>query len=444
MNSATSTTIKPIQTTSRFPRVSDGVIAATCFFLSLVVYFLLAHRLGQGTYAQYDNFAFDFDPSRTVRHLTGETPTQDDGVFNMKHPLMSLFQPLAMPLLALGLSRTEAVCGVMALVGAATVAVVYFFLRSIRVAKPEAMSLSALFAVTATQIYVSIIPETYGFANLGLALLWLMTVARLGDPRRLSASSVINAGFLFGVTLTNVVPAFIAELLVWWRAGGIRQAIVRTSIFGILVGLAVAIPLMILYRSDIFAALADPILTLKKFFWLRGHGYRVGPEQLALTFFGYSFVSPNFSWLRIPPDINMRDFRAFSFPVIGLLAIAGWLVFWITGAVAMAATPRMRTLAIGLALGVLFNFALNMHFQFRGSVYIYAAHFHFMIFALGTGLAVRIANESAGIRRAYIASVLILTALVSANNFPQVVTHFVGDFDVPITACPAPCEDHIQ
>ena len=30
---------------------------------------------------------------------------------------------------------------------------------------------------------------------------------------------------------------------------------------------------------------------------------------------------------------------------------------------------------------------LHMHYQFRGSLFIYAGHLHFLVFALGAGLA---------------------------------------------------------
>jgi hypothetical protein len=96
-----------------------------------------------------------------------------------------------------------------------------------------------------------------------------------------------------------------------------------------------------------------------------------------------------------------------------------------------------RAIAFGIMLALLFNILFHTQFQYRGSIFIYAAHTHFLIFALGAGAAPMVA----GLRRArvaYISAVLVLTSLIAVNNFPMLM-EFTTAFDKPDTTCPAPC-----
>jgi hypothetical protein len=96
-------------------------------------------------------------------------------------------------------------------------------------------------------------------------------------------------------------------------------------------------------------------------------------------------------------------------------------------------------MALGLLATLVVNILFHLEFQYRGSVTIYAAHTHFLVFALGTGLARPVARHP-GLRVAYVGSVLALAALVAADNVPAVM-EFAAAFDVPDTSCPAPCSD---
>jgi hypothetical protein len=104
-----------------------------------------------------------------------------------------------------------------------------------------------------------------------------------------------------------------------------------------------------------------------------------------------------------------------------------WLGFWVVGAVAAACHPRYRWISLGLVGAIIFNLILNTDFQFRGSVYIYASHLHFPIFALGAGLAPWLGRTGKA-RWAYVAAVLVLAALIGADNLP-LVADFTQDFD---------------
>jgi hypothetical protein len=414
---------------------ADVTAAALLAVLSLVLYAPLGFRLAQGHYLEYYNLAFDFDPIRTVDALTSTPPD----FLNVKHPLFVLLRPLAWPLLALGLTGKEAAALLMSGFGAGTVALSYAFLRGIPVERPIAIALALLFIVSGAQMFTSIIAETYGVAAFSIAATWCVGQARLRDPARFRRLRYGVAVLVFGTTVTNVVQSFIAEMMVAWHRDGFWRAIRRCIVFGLILAVPIVALACAVWFHPLLAELRDPILALKHVWWEQTKGPRTGALQVVATFLGFSFVSPRYSWLLLPEGINMRDFRAWSFGGTGQVAVVLWLLFWATGAVAALLHPRFRVLAAGLAVALAANLIFHLDFQFRGSLYIYAAHMHFLVFALAAGLAPWLSGRDlAG--RIYLGVVTLLIVLFAINNLP-IVVRFTQDFDQVHLACTPPCAD---
>jgi hypothetical protein len=403
----------------------DLVVALLWFGAAWIVYAGFALRLAQGVYSDYYNLAFDFDPPRTVQTLA-LSPAERQG---FRHPLIVLLRPLTLPFLAGGFSPKAAAALVIAGFGGGAVALSFLYLRTVGVRPPEASALVLLFAVTGAQIFNSIIVETFGIAGFSIVLIWLCAAARFTDPLRLRILRYIAAVLAFGVTITNVVQAFIAEFVVWRRHDGIRQTIRRTIVFG-LIGAVVASTLVLaVWHVELWAAAKDPILALKEVYWMRPTAPReAGLGKLLLTFFGFSFVSPEYTWVKLSDaEPIMRDFRDYALSPLGRIAMPLWLAFWTVGAVAALRHPRYRWLALGLCAAIVFNLLVSMDFQNRDSVYLYSSHLHFLIFALGAGLALY-TGSSLRTRALYIAVVLLLAGLIGGDNLP-LVAEFAGDFD---------------
>ena len=410
-----------------------GVLA----LLALGLYGALAWRLAQGVYLDYYNLAFDFDPIRTVDALSSTPPD----FLNFKHPLMVLLRPLAWPLLMAGLTGKEAVALIMAGLGAANVAFCFLFLRTAQIERPIAAALALLFMVTGTQIFTSIITETYGVAGFSIVLTWTIAQARLDDPDRFRRLRYAVGVLTFGVTITNVAQTFIAEMLVAWRWEGFARAIRRCVIFGVILAIACVILAVAVWYNVLREELKDPILAFKHVWWMQTKGPGTGPGEVLLTFFTFSFVSPFYSNLMLPEGINMRDFRDYAFPLAGQIGAPLWLTFCAIGTLSGLSHPRYRVIASGLAVALAFNLVFHLDFQFRGSLYLYAAHMHFLIFALSAGLAPWLSVTTiAG--KAYIAVVLLLAILIGADNLP-IAIDFVTDFDTVHLNCVAPCTDTV-
>jgi hypothetical protein len=408
---------------------ADIVIAAVCFVAAWAVYAGFGLRLAQGIYFDYYNLAFDFDPPRTLQTLSLSPPDPQ----GFRHPLMLLLRPLAWPFLAVGLAPKAAAALVMVTFGAGTVSLCSLFLRVSGVERPEAAALTLLFAVTGTQVFTSIIVEAYGVAGFSIALIWLLAAARLDDPTRFRQLRYFAAVLAFGVTITNVAQSFLAEMLVWCRNRDFRAAIRNVIVFGLLFSVIAALLAIAVWHTQLLAAAHDPLPALKELYWMEPTQPReAGIGQLLLTYFGFSFISPEYTWVPLSNELPiMRDFRSYAFSPVGQIAMPLWLGFWVVGAVAAACHQRYRWMALGLFGAIIFNLILNSDFQFRASVYIYASHLHFPIFALGAGLAPWL-GRTVKARWAYIAAVLVLAALIGADNLP-LVADFTQDFDTTPT-----------
>jgi hypothetical protein len=415
----------------------DGMVMAAVVVVCLALYGTLAFRLAQGDYLDYYNLGFDFDPIRTVDALASATPD----FLGVKHPLFVLLRPLAWPLLLAWLTAKEAAALVLAGFGSASATLCFVFLRKAGVERAIAVALTLLFIVSGSQLFTAIIAETYGVAGFSIILTWVIAQARLADPDRYRRLRYAAAVLTFGTTITNTVQSFIAEMLVAWQWEGFLRAIRRCVLFGLVLLVPVVVLAFAVWHHDLLIALRDPVLAVKQVYWLRAQGARTGPGEVLLTFFTFSFVSPHYSWLMLPEGTNMRDFRAYDFPPAGVIAAPLWLAFAAIGTVAAFCHRRYRVIAAGLAAALVFNLLFHLDFQFRGSLYLYAAHLHFLIFALACGLApfLRIASVPG---KLYAAVVLLLVLLVGADNLP-IAAAFVSDFDHVQSTCPAPCADKV-
>ena len=414
---------------------ADYWVASLLFVLGTAAYASLVARLAQGRYYEYYNLAFDFDAARVLSLMTASPPD----AFGFKHPLMLMLRPLGQAMLALGFHAKTAAGLIMAGTGGATLALVFLFLRNISIDRPTALALSLLFAVTGTQVMTSMVTETYGFAGLSLVAVWLVAAMRLRSPGQFGILRYVPGIAATGVTVTNVLQPFLAELLVNWRNRGWRSVVPTTFRFGCIFALVFFALVMTLWHSEIIGALRDPATNLKAIWWMQTKGPTTGVWKVIQTFLGFSFVSPVYTVVALPETTNMIDFREWSFAGRGGVVAAAWIVFLIAGTIGGLADASFRPMALAILAALVFNIIFHLGFQFRGSIYIYSAHVHFLGFALATGLAPWMAGNR-WLRNGYICAVIALGASVALVNVP-IAIGFTGLFDLPDTFCQAPCAD---
>ncbi len=418
----------------RASRRADIVVAVMLAVVAGAIYAALALRLAQGQFLAYFNLAFDFDPTRYM-DLMGSAAYERGGV---KHPLVLALRALAWPARGWGATPGEAAGLAMAAVGGATVALVFLFLRSIGARRPEAVALAALFAVSASQVITAMIAEAYGPAGFGIALVWLVASIRLHDPSRARVARYVAAVIGFGITTTNVLQSAIAEGLVWVRHRGVLGAIRPMLVFGATLGAVLVVLILLVWHAELLAMLDDPVGAAKQAYWQRTKGEKEGLVTVVVRLAGFVVAAPDFTIVPIPGGIQMWDFRDPVFPGLALPAAVLWHAFWLAGTVAFLANPRTRWLGAGLVAALAANIVLHLDFQFRGSLFLYAGHVNFLVFALGCGLAPLVRRRPVA-RGAYLAAVLGLTLLVGSVSLDRAARIATGFDDVRVD-CTAPCD----
>lgn len=400
--------------------------------LAALFFFLYAHfglRLAQGIYFDYLNLGFDFDPPYFINYLVGNLPER----VNYKHPLAMVFRPFASLFLLMGFAPKAAAVLVLAMFGAMTVALVYGFARLASMARPEATAATLLFGCSSTTLFTSIIVETYGWANFSIVLVWCLFMRSAVTRQPATKSKFFAAVLVAGVTLTNGMHAVVAEFFTQLRGATFRRALVRTAIYGLAIGLGLLVTLAVLQPHELWNMVTKPVQAVKEVYWLRTKGANSGLSELLRTFFGYAFFSPAFTKVALSPDVVMLDFRSFSYSGLEQMAVFAWWGFGLVG-VLMAVSNRAasyRLVAAPLLVVIGLNLLLHMDYQFRGSLYIYAAHLHFAIFALSLGAAPWVSVQRWPIRTGYV-GVLLALALAALLINTQRASKFVVMFDTMV------------
>lgn len=400
---------------------------AIALVLTVLFFFLYANfglRLAQGVYFDYLNLAFDFDPPYFIDFLVGSLPS---GI-NYKHPLSRIFRLFASPFLLFGFEPKEAAVLVMALFGSLTVALVYVFSCLADFGRPQAFAATLFFGASSTPLFTSIVVESYGWASFSIVLVWCVFIVGQRANSVPMIASLLAAVLVAGVTITNVMHSLVAELFTQLRIYRPQKAIMRTILFGVFAGLALFIVLAALQPTDLWNVIAHPVQTAKEVYWLRTKGDISGPFELLLTFFGYSFFSPDFVKVEIGPNIFMSDFRIFNYTPVERLFVIAWWIFAVAGAIIGFIHPQFRRVAMPLALILLINLLFHLDYQYRGSLYLYAAHLHFPIFALGMGAAPWVSSQNVRVRLVYMTILLTLAFAALAINV-QRASDFVVKFD---------------
>lgn len=401
-----------------------GLDAGIALLLGAAAFALFAHfglQLARTDYFNYLNLGFDFDPPFFVNYLTGQPSGGGSFGVSYKHPLWMLFRPFALLFMAGGFPAKEAAVLVMALFGGLAVSLAYAFVRLARAGRPEAVAAALFFAASSTTLVTAVVMESYGWVNFSLAALWCVYLLAHRSSVDRRWSRVVAGALVAGVTITNVMQALIAEaLLLIKRQVGLARAVRRWLVYGLLTGLLVVAVIVVYQPAELWALLQHPVQTAKEVYWQRTKGGTVGLLQLCKTFFVYSFFAPAFDFVKLAPAIDMLDFRSFTFKPGVLAAALAWCLF-LVGNIALAWRARVnRLLVLSLLGAVLFNLLFHLDYQFRGSLYIYASHLHFPVFALGISAAPWVRLQSSALRLGYTGLLLLFAGVALVNNVERV------------------------
>jgi len=350
-----------------------------------VLYGLLAWRLSRGHFFSYYNLLFDFDPPSYVNLFSSWAgdASQVDIARAIKHPLASWLSLFSLPFRLFGLAPLSAVILANVCVGGTTAALLFGFARTVGAPRLEALLVTLIFGLGASQLFSSMIVESYSYAALSLALVWYLAAKRIvGHKKGLGPAAIATYILVFGITITNVAQAAIAEFFAQWSQRNFGKAFRNSVIAGAAVAVLFLLAIAATWPQAISYASAHPLAAAKEIYWQQTYGPRTGLGQILLTFFGFSLAAPHFDKIVLPEGIVMRDFRTLDISAVTTGGMILWNMLVVTCIVAALRVQRTRMIAAALLSALIFNVGMHTRVQFRGSLFIYTPNFWFVITAL--------------------------------------------------------------
>ena len=391
-----------------------------------VFLFHLSHvpAVARSTVLHKDNIAFDFDTSRFVS-LWGVSPfriDQNAAYYAVRHPLTILARLIGRPLVAVGVEPHVAASAIAALCAALSSVLAFRIARTLGVHRCAAYVLTAMWTFSAAALVLGVLPEAYALAL--VALSWQMLLAirwTQGNEPGLAvriAAAVVN----LGITVTNVVLSGLVELVCRMAQQPLRKAVLGTAAFST----AVAAIALAASAASFHIWPVDQIGTsaraAKQLYWSAssadGGATRQSPVDVAWTFGAIAFVAPPVAPYPSGDAVDpyLYDLRGYHYDRVGQLAVFGWLVLLAIGMLAAARDRQMRpfwTIAGAWAAG---NIALHSYWQFRQTVFLYAAHSHIAFFVFVLAGARWAQRRHRAYAAAYTVAAGLVTLLLILNN----------------------------
>ena len=397
-----------------------------------VTAFHAAHglQLGNTVLLQSFNWLFDFDSSRFTDdwcNPAAEGMPHVGGVsFATRHALSVPTRALCLALAPLAADPGSALMLLTALCAGVAAAVAYALAASFCAEEFDRVLVAVAFAVSVQPLMLGVIPETYGFAMMGIGVS-LALLARRGDSGLGAGFAAAFALFLnLGFTITNAVLNIVASAVLQWRRMPLRTWLAMETKVWLMGGIA------LVALTAVAAAYFEPSLlgtagsAPKKVWWIVNieRGEPASLLMVLCTFFLYSFVAPVFTVINLPaPDSHpMLDFRALQFTALGWAALVLWAGAFLLSIWLAWRGGQTRRLLLVVAGWMLCNIVLHWYWQYRGSVYLYGAHTCFVLFmvlAMGYGAALR--QYATKLVRGYAVALVVLCGLNNYGAYQEMI-----------------------
>ncbi len=402
--------------------VAIGLIAAAAHFFHGTA---LAHTV----LLQSFNWVFDFDASRFVGGWcqAGADVARDmDLSFIARHALGLATRPVCLALLPLTGTPELALMALTALCAGLAAALAYGLAAAFCAAEFDRVLLALGYALSVHPLLLGLIPETYGFALMGIGLHWVLLAHGKADPLQPGVWGRVSLFLNMGFTVTNAALNGLSSAVLAWRRVGWRPWLaleVRTWLVAGGALAAVLIASAALFTPELLTQLgAAP----QRVWWTVNinRGEPASLLMVVVTFVLYSFVAPVLTVIDLPaPDLHpMLDFRRFQFSAVGWAALTLWTVALAVSVRLAWQSSAMRRLLGVAALWLLMNTVLHAYWQYRGSVYLYGAHTSFALFAvLAMGYGCALQRYSAGRVRLFAALLVVLTAVNNTGIYVEMI-----------------------
>jgi hypothetical protein len=355
---------------------TSSLLRAMTFLLLAGSFFAAGSRLVDGRI--YDADAFDADGRRVV-HDIGRVGGSH---YRTKvHPLFVLLvnPPGALLKAIVGRPRTSALL-LDAAAGAAGVLLLHVLLGRLGIGRTRAVLWSLLFATSASQVFFSVVPETYAFSGAGLLLSFLVFASPVSRRPARVASAVVS----FGVTVTNLAATL---ALAWFcsagrEASGRALAVARLGVLVIALGAGLSLVQKACYpEAELFFVRSS--VAEEASYLFRSSGLPAVADRVASL--GANLVFVNLAAPRVETEPRTGEPPAARF---GRPRPAGWLhaLVWATlcalaaGGLWKAGWHARDGVVAALLAWIAFNVAL--HLVYGQTLFLYSCHWTFAVIAV--------------------------------------------------------------
>ena len=374
-----------------FRRRAALLVGALLFALAFSVYAPIAVRFAGTAAYEYNDLLFEIDARRVIQDMT------DPGGNHRRtsvHPIyVLLVNPLGTLLTRLTGSGRVAAALLTASLGALGVALAYryFLLRGGR--HLNGVALAALFALTASQLLFSTVPDYESLAVCGLLLTYLLFTTSLSRGLCGRIPWVLAGVLCLGVTTTNFVQTLICYGIAS-RSGQerppLRSWVARLAAYALTVlGIVVVLSLLqkaIYPTSELFFqpqayvreaySFLSPLVLERPLFVL---------AQLLKYAFLINVVAPVPTHHIVGNQLVLRFSDSVAYSPLGAAGVALWALLLAAGAVGVATARHERRLGLGILLCLLFNLALHAVYgvgtrKTLHELFMFTGNFTFLVF----------------------------------------------------------------
>jgi hypothetical protein len=397
------------------PRAGTAVLAS--FAASFALYLAVGQALAPSRMFGRADLALGTDVPRVIADLTR---FEANHYRTKVHPLfVILLNPPGLLLKELLGAPRPAALLLNAAFGALGVALFHALLRASGVAEARAALWTAVFGLSASQLFFGSVPETYVFSGASLLLLFLLFVRRRAKGAPFLAASV----FSFGMTISNLaVVVWLRARAADWSRGFWPLVPSLLSFTAAVVGLAAALAMLQASwypRARLFFG-PSALREEAQYAYLPGSPAALGRRLASL---GANALLFNLAAPRLVVEKAGQRYpvTAFAPPGPGALRPLGVVhaALWgaaLATAVGWAARRGFHRQLAAQALAGCLGFHLVLHFFYGETPFLYSCQFTFALIAL-VALAAEprlAAAPEAGARAAALLGVLV--ALQTANN----------------------------
>lgn len=397
------------------------LLAAIIFLFFFSTYFYSSGLMdAAGAFDEFD-ILFEMDTPRAIEDMT---VFREDHSRTRVHPLYVLMvNPVGSSLTLLVGDEVLAARLINSALGALGVALAFAFFTSYGRKTFDAVILASLFGVTASQFFISSIPDTISLGVVSLILLYTLFFISLKEKRVEFPHWFLVGLFTLGVTTTNFVQAGIFFFIASFNALDEKKwvgAIFQSVKFGIVV-LAAAVALALIQKA-IYPTTALFFLP-QSFAGELGYASplifeqpRVVLSYLVRTFLLINIAAPAPRFFEIPglenPGVTFAASNDYS--MVGWIALALWvgLMFFSVGKILIR--KKHLLFYVGLGACLVFNFLLHSFYGVTPThieLFLYTGNLTFLVL---TPLAEAYLPKWENVFRL---ALLALVILLGINNF---------------------------